>query len=407
MRKIIGLLGVMASGLALVGCGNNLDSIDNTSSNSGLINQGSSIEGDNQIPTGTTNENAEYMVPSYEIDETNETSPETDVTNTVDAIYDSVVAITATSASAIGAGSGVLFSSDSSLGLSYIVTCFHVIDNASVFSVTLSDGSIYDAKLVGGYEDYDIAVMSIEETNNLTYAPFFDDSDKLKLGSEVVCIGNPLGTLPGSVSTGIVSYVNREINVDNYTKRTLIQTDVAINSGNSGGGLFNTKGALIGIVNAKYSSTGIEGLGFAIPINQVKDAVFSLLDTAKYDINNKKWETGYVLNDYEFGFTISEGYYHSGFQSKKVCYISSLSNNETATGANELQYQDIISSITIDFKDKNKTDINITTFSSSSDLYSFLYAYPLSLGDVVEFEIIRNNNSMTVAVPVIQYRYYI
>lgn len=407
MRRILGFFSIMMSSLVLVGCGDNLDSIDKSTTYSGLINQDSSIDGENQIPTVTTNVNSDYKEPSFSIDETESCSPETAVTETVDAIYDSVVAITATSASSIGAGSGVLFASDSSLGLSYIVTCFHVIDNASVFSVTLSDGSIYDAKLVGGYEDYDIAVMSIEETDGLTYAPFFNDSDKLRLGSEVVCIGNPLGTLPGSVSTGIVSYVNREINVDNYTKRTLIQTDVAINSGNSGGGLFNTKGALIGIVNAKYSSTGIEGLGFAIPINQVKEAVFALLDTAKYDINNKDWETGYVLNDYEFGFTISEGYYHSGFQSKKVCYISSVSNNETATGSNELQYQDIISSITIDFKDDNKTDINITTFSSSSDLYSFLYAYPLSLGDMLEFEIIRNNTTMTVSVPVIQFRYYI
>ena len=91
----------------------------------------------------------------------------------------------------------------------------------------------------------------------------------MRLGASVICIGNPLGTLPGSVSTGVISYPNREVQVDDYHTMELIQTDVAINSGNSGGGLFNAAGALIGIVNAKYSSSGIEGLGFAIPANQV------------------------------------------------------------------------------------------------------------------------------------------
>ncbi|MBO5541931.1 MAG: trypsin-like peptidase domain-containing protein, partial [Acholeplasmatales bacterium] len=127
-----------------------------------------------------------------------------------------------------------------------------------------------------------------------------------------MCIGNPLGTLPGSVSRGVVSYNNRVVKVDSYKSQTLIQTDVAINSGNSGGGLFNTAGALIGIVSAKYSSTGIEGLGFAIPSNTVKDVVTKLMSTAKYDTANKVWKTGYYEGNYEFGFTISLGTYSTG-----------------------------------------------------------------------------------------------
>lgn len=406
MNKMIMPLGLLLSSLALVSCNNDsLDIIEKSSSLANLANQ-TSVSGNNSSSNPSESVGSQTS-PNYTISDNLEASPETDITETVDKVYDSVVAITATSTSQVSAGSGVLFASDPSLGLSYIVTCFHVIDDASLFSVTLSDGSNYDAKLVGGYEDLDIAVMSIEETNGLTYAPFFDDSDKLKLGSGVVCIGNPLGTLPGSVSTGIISYVNREVKIDNYNSRTLIQTDVAINSGNSGGALFNTKGALIGIVNAKYSSSGIEGLGFAIPINQVKYSIDNLLSTAKYDVDNKEWQTGYVIGDISFGFEISDGYYHSGFQAKRVSYISGVSNNTTGTGSSELQYQDIITSISINYKDTNKTNITITTFSLSSDLLSFLYEANLEIGDKIIFNLIRNNSEIQVEVPVIQYIYSI
>ncbi len=406
MNKMILPVGLLATTLALVSCNNdNLDIIEKSSSLANLSNQTTTSN-----PNGGTNLNTpigSQTSPNYTISDNKEPSPETDITETVDKVYDSVVAITATSTSQVSSGSGVLFASDSSLGLSYIVTCFHVIDDASLFSITLSNGSIYDAKLVGGYEDLDIAVMSIEKNDGLTYAPFYDDSDNLKLGSGVVCIGNPLGTLPGSVSTGIISYVNREIKTDNYNKRTLIQTDVAINSGNSGGALFNTKGALIGIVNAKYSSSGIEGLGFAIPINQVKYSIDNLLSTAKYDETNKTWTTGYVEGDFSFGFDILDGYYHSGFQSKRVCYISEISTNTTGTGSSELKYQDIITSIAINYKDTLKTSIDITTFSSSSDLLSFLYEANLEVGDTIVFNLIRNNSEIKVEVPVIQYIYSI
>lgn len=407
MNKMMLPVGLAIMTLALTSCNNEgLNIIEKTSSSfSNLANQTSA--------TGTTNigdynnESGTKTSPDYTIIDNTLASPDTDITDTVEAVYDSVVAITATSTTAISAGSGVLFASDESLGLSYVVTCFHVIDDASLFSVTLADGSNYDAKLIGGYEDLDIAVMSIEETEGLTYAPFYDDSDKLKLGSGVVCIGNPLGSLPGSVSTGIISYINRKVQIDNYNYRTLIQTDVAINSGNSGGALFNTKGALIGIVNAKYSSSGIEGLGFAIPINQVKYSIENLLSTARYDIDNKTWTTGYVEGDISFGFEISEGYYHSGFQSKRVFYISDVSTNITGTGSSELKYQDIISSIAINYKDSSKTSINITTFSSSTDLYNFLYGADLEIGDTIVFKLIRNSSEIEVKVPVIQYIYSI
>ncbi|MDE7161652.1 MAG: trypsin-like peptidase domain-containing protein, partial [Anaeroplasmataceae bacterium] len=158
------------------------------------------------------------------------------VEDTVDRIYDSVVAIDAyINNQHYGSGSGVLFGYDEKF--SYIATCHHVIDGCQSFKVILSNNEAYDGKLVGGDAESDIAVLSLEKTG-LTYATWYEDTEKLRLGASVICIGNPLGTLPGSVSTGVVSYKNRVIQVDDYHAMKLIQTDVAINSGNSGGGLF-------------------------------------------------------------------------------------------------------------------------------------------------------------------------
>lgn len=408
---ILSTAGILALSLTLCSCDElNIIQKSNSTESSGYNNQNATSS--TTSSSGSTNsdlndeEDAVYSDPSYTITSSSNASPSTDITTTVEEVYDSVVAITATSTSSVGAGSGVLFASDPSLNLSYIVTCFHVIDDASIFSVTLSDNTSYTAQLVGGYEDLDIAVLSIEKTG-LTYAAFYDDSDNLKLGSGVVCIGNPLGTLPGSVSSGIISYVKRTVQTDTYTKRELIQTDVAINSGNSGGGLFNTKGVLIGIVNAKYSSSGIEGLGFAIPINQVKDSIEHLMSTAKYNETTKTWSQGYYEGDYEFGFTISDGYYNYGYRYQSVSYISEVSSNTTGTGYNLLNAQDIISSIKIVYKDESKSSTEITTFSSSSDLNKFLYGANLSIGDTIIFTVTRKNSTITVEVPVVQYVYSI
>ena len=370
------------------------------------------------ISDGVTasNSNDEALEPSYEdptfniIDNSN-SSISTAIEQTVDMVYDSVVSIEVSATTFSGSGSGVLFSYDENLGLSYIVTCFHVIDAATNISVILSNGDEYNALLVAGYEDQDLAVLSIE-ARNLCYASFYTDSDLLKLGSSVVCIGNPLGTLPGSVSSGVVSYVNREIYVDEYTKMSLIQTDVAINSGNSGGGLFNTSGALIGIVNAKYTDESIEGLGFAIPINTVKMVINSFMSTAKYDINNKEWQEGYYIGDWKLGFTISDGYYrpngHFG-SSVYVAYISGLSLNSTTSGEDVFELEDIITSVKIDYADEAKTDVEIssTSIESASSLLSIIYALDLSIDDNIIFTITRDDTTLTVTVSLEQYIYSI
>ena len=213
----------------------------------------------------------DYRSTSYTLSTTNVAeSTATSSTAVVNEIVNACVSVTATSNRVASAGSGVLFAEDTTLGLSYIVTCYHVVDGTNTFTVTTDDGTDYAAKFVGGYEDEDLAVLSIKKTG-LKYATLYEDTDTLLRGMDVICIGNPLGTLPNSVSKGIISYVNRVIAQNSYTDRTLIQTDVAINSGNSGGGLFSSSGALIGIVSNKYSSSSIDNLGFAIPGNTVKD----------------------------------------------------------------------------------------------------------------------------------------
>ncbi|MBR4077360.1 MAG: trypsin-like peptidase domain-containing protein, partial [Oscillospiraceae bacterium] len=146
-------------------------------------------------------------------------------------------------------GSGFIFSDDG-----YILTNYHVISGASSVTVTMYDGSTYDAVIVGYDASNDIAVLKIEETG-LTPV-ILGDSDTINVGDTVVAIGNPLGELTFSLTSGVVSALDREVTFSDGTRMDLIQTDCAINSGNSGGALFNLYGEVIGITNAKFSSSG-------------------------------------------------------------------------------------------------------------------------------------------------------
>ena len=170
-----------------------------------------------------------------------------------------------------GAGSGVIISQDG-----YILTCAHVVSGATSVKVQLngSDES-YDATVVGQDSTSDVAVLKIEATG-LTPA-VIGDSDALAVGEVAVAVGNPLGTLSNTVTDGIVSALNRQVTVQN-NDMTLIQTDASISPGNSGGGLFNGNGELIGIVNAKSSYSEAEGIGFAIPINTAMEIGQQLIE---------------------------------------------------------------------------------------------------------------------------------
>ena len=172
-----------------------------------------------------------------------------------------------------GAGSGVVMTKDG-----YIVTNHHVIDGAKTVTVKLLSGTSYDAVVVNSDSIADIAVLKIAATN-LTPATI-GLSSALGIGDTAVAIGNPLGELGGTVTQGIISSLDRQIDLGGTTM-TLLQTDAAINPGNSGGGLFNASGQLIGIVIAKSSGNGLEGLGFAIPIDSVKALIEKMIVTAK------------------------------------------------------------------------------------------------------------------------------
>mgnify|MGYP001141862032 FL=1 len=172
-----------------------------------------------------------------------------------------------------GAGSGVIISSDG-----YILTCAHVVDGASTITVTIGDKD-YTATLVGEDTTSDIAVIKID-ADGLTPATV-GNSDGLKVGQSVMAVGNPLGELGGTVTGGMISALNRSVTIQGSSSvntMSLIQMDASVSPGNSGGGLFNMNGELIGIVNAKSSSSDAEGLGFAIPINDAIKVAQELLE---------------------------------------------------------------------------------------------------------------------------------
>lgn len=185
-----------------------------------------------------------------------------------------------------GAGSGVVISKDG-----YIITNNHVIEDATSIKITLKNGETYDAKLIGTDSELDVALLKIEATD-LKFAIFGSSAD-LKVGEDIVAIGNPLGELGGTVTEGIVSALDRDITMDGVTN-SLLQISAAINPGNSGGGVFNSKGELVALVVAKASSTGVEGLGFAIPID---DIVNILSDLKSYGYVKGKVALGVTLLD--------------------------------------------------------------------------------------------------------------
>ena len=189
------------------------------------------------------------------------------------------------------AGSGFVITGDG-----YILTNYHVIEDADSIQVSFIDGSSYDAELVGGEEENDIAVLKIDASG--LKPVIIGDSDNVQVGEQVVAIGNPLGELTYSMTSGIISAKDRSITMENGEVMNMIQTDTAINSGNSGGPLFDMYGQVIGITSAKLSgssssSATIEGLGFAIPINDIKGMVEDIM------------ENGYVTGKPYMGITVS------------------------------------------------------------------------------------------------------
>ena len=195
----------------------------------------------------------------------------------------------------------------------YILTCAHVVSGADSITVATSDGTEYDATLTGIYEEGDIAVLKIEATG--LQAAVMGDSSTVQLGETVYAVGNPGGTLGGTITDGIISAVDRTINVSldetsnsgwgnssRVISLDVLQISAAVSPGNSGGGLFNSRGELIGIVNAKSSGESQEGLGFAIPVNKAWEIGESLINTGSYTDPN----AGQSDNDAILEITVTE-----------------------------------------------------------------------------------------------------
>ncbi len=182
------------------------------------------------------------------------------------------------STTSAASGSGFIISEDG-----YVITNYHVIEGCRSVTVSTYDGGSYKAAIVGGDENNDVAVLKIEGENGFTPV-VLGDSANMNVGDTVIAIGNPLGELTFSLTQGVISALNRDITLSGGNSKSLIQTDCAINSGNSGGALFNLYGEVIGITNAKYSSSGmsssasIDNIGFAIPINSVRNIIEGIIE---------------------------------------------------------------------------------------------------------------------------------
>lgn len=265
-----------------------------------------------------------------------------------------------------GAGSGVIISQDG-----YILTNNHVINGANSVKVRLRDSTEYDATIVGSDSDNDIALLKVSATG-LSPATF-GDSNSLAVGDYVVAIGNPLGELGGTVTDGIISALARKVTIED-TQMTLLQTNAQVNPGNSGGGLFNANGELVGIVNAKQSATEVEGIAFAIPINNVLDI---LSDLKEYGYVTGKVDLGIDFTD----ITSDETAFYYGVN-QTGCYVLSVDSGSNAEKAGVTR-GDLV------------TKVNDTDVSSSSDITTALEK--AEVGDTVTFTVSRRGTSKTIS----------
>ncbi|MGV2468705.1 serine protease [Bacillus subtilis] len=279
-----------------------------------------------------------------------------------------------------GSGSGVIFKKEN--GKAYIITNNHVVEGASSLKVSLYDGTEVTAKLVGSDSLTDLAVLQISD-DHVTKVANFGDSSDLRTGETVIAIGDPLGKdLSRTVTQGIVSGVDRTVSMSTSAGETsinVIQTDAAINPGNSGGPLLNTDSKIVGINSMKISEDDVEGIGFAIPSNDVKPIAEELLSKGQIErpyIGVSMLDLEQVPQNYQEG---TLGLF--GSQLNKGVYIREVASGSPAEKAG-LKAEDII----IGLKGKE--------IDTGSELRNILYK-DAKIGDTVEVKILRNGKEMT------------
>ena len=264
---------------------------------------------------------------------------------------------------AIGTGTGIIMSEDG-----YIITNAHVIEDGNQIMVTLNDGTEYQAQVVGSDSKVDIAVIKVEATG-LT-AGNFGDSDSLVHGEPAIVIGNPLGMdFAGTITDGIISSTSREVKIDNYIMN-LLQTNAAVNPGNSGGPLINCRGEIVGVVSAKISVDDVEGIGFAIPINTA------------LNVANDFIEYGYVKNRPMLGISVEvvPEQYAQFYGSQPGLKVVSVQDGSAADLAGIMPGDRIIS-------------FNGTEISTSAELDYEKDKY--NIGDTVKITVLRENQEIT------------
>ena len=267
------------------------------------------------------------------------------------------------------AGSGFVLTADG-----YIVTNHHVISNATSVEVTLDNGKTYTAEIVGSDKDYDVAVLKVDPGEDKLTPVVLGSAETLVVGEDVCTIGNPLGELTFSLAEGVVSCLDREINL-NGTPFNMIQTTAAVNPGNSGGPLFNSYGEVVGIVTAKTSTadsrgTAAEGLGFAIPIDDVLSMLKDIM------------ENGQVTSHAYMGVIMEDVSRHAETGVRSGAYLVEVTENGPAAKAG-LQAGDVI------------TMLGTSTITSSSDLKSAVGSKSYVAGDTATVTFVRGGQVMT------------
>lgn len=381
------VMAVLSSGLTALF----LNKSDNTASDSAAASQDNTIAVDESKSTAedsAQNQPADTTPPSENLQVSTATTLSPSITSSVIqssmssvvGIYLSATTINYTGASEeedLGSGSGVIITSDG-----YIVTNNHVVEGGQNIRVCLQDGTEYEATLIGTDSYSDLAVIKINATG--LPAATLGTSSSMTVGDPVFAVGNPLGVLSSSVSQGIISGLDRTINVDGHNM-TLMQTDAAVNPGNSGGGLFNANGELIGIVNAKSYGLDVEGIGFAIPMDTAKPIMMDLIDL------------GYVTGRPYLGISMQDvalrfgsGYSSNPFSTfpfggSYVTGVQVVAVEEGSPAQNGgIQVNDVI------------VGLNDEEVSGTSQLSALLYEY--NVGDTVTISVLRGNETQQLTV---------
>ncbi len=300
-------------------------------------------------------------------------------------VIDSVVTITADASS----GSGIVWASGDSI--TYILTCNHVIEDAAEIEIELYNGTTYYAEVVGTDSRSDIAILRIA-ANGLSGIVLPSEESALAIGQSVIAIGNPLGTLGHSVTNGILSSVSRRVSIDGAVME-LIQTNAAVNHGNSGGGLFDMNGQLIGLVNAKISESSVENIGFAIPYTTLRVIAEELIEQGYVSGRPTLGIESVTLDESNYldileaypdleAYAITKDFFGRKYYTAGVYILNVNESTKYAEGSEEFAFGDRFMAI------------GTTAISDSSDLSSALNAY--SPGETVQITVARKSKTVVI-----------